>query len=180
MFNLSTQDVVLSIENTPLVNMNGLVYQEYDNFFGKDIEINFDKADSFVKLKNQTHLNRLKLSDTDLNLKKLKILFMNSKITNALNKKFNTELKFDSLDVWIDGKGYVLKPHVDDKRVKLHLQIYLNDNSVGTSLYNEGKKIYTFDFKKNKGYALLNNKDSVHGVEPVENDGRMSLYVRYA
>ena len=92
MHNLSTQEVVLSIENTPLVNMNGLVYQEYDNFFGKDIEINFDKADSFVKLENQTHLNRLKLSDTDLNLKKLKILFMNSKITNALNKKFNTEL----------------------------------------------------------------------------------------
>ena len=34
MFNLSTQEVVLSIENAPLVKLNGLVYQEYNNFFG--------------------------------------------------------------------------------------------------------------------------------------------------
>ena len=33
MFNLSTQEVVLSIENSPLINLEGLVYQKYDNFF---------------------------------------------------------------------------------------------------------------------------------------------------
>ena len=180
MHNLSTQEVVLSIENTPVTDLNGLVYQEYDKFFGNDIQLNFNDTNNFVKLENQSDLNRLKLPDTDINLKKLKIFFMNSKITQALKDKFKTSLTFDSIDVWIDGKGYTLEPHVDDKRIKLHLQIYLNDNSVGTSLYRKGKKIYTFDFKKNKGYALLNNKDSVHGVEPVENDGRMSLYVRYA
>ena len=37
MFNLSTQDVVLSIENAPLVNLNGMFYQEYQDFFGKDM-----------------------------------------------------------------------------------------------------------------------------------------------
>ena len=36
MFNLSTQEVVLSIENTPLVNLDGKYFQEYQNFFGNN------------------------------------------------------------------------------------------------------------------------------------------------
>ena len=36
MFNLSTQDVVLSIENAPLVNLDGIYFQEYQNFFGNN------------------------------------------------------------------------------------------------------------------------------------------------
>ena len=34
MFNLSTQEVVLSIEKTPVIVKNKIVYQEYHNFFG--------------------------------------------------------------------------------------------------------------------------------------------------
>ena len=43
MFNLSTQDVVLSIENAPLVNLDGLVYQEYNKFFGNSYKISLDE-----------------------------------------------------------------------------------------------------------------------------------------
>ncbi len=83
--------------------------------------------------------------------------------------------------MWIDGKGYSLTPHVDDPTIKLHLQIYLSNNSVGTSLYGKNKKkLHTFDFEKNKGYALLNNEHSVHGVDEVTQDGRISLYARYS
>jgi hypothetical protein len=39
MFNLSTQDVVLSIENAPLVNLDGKYFWEYQNFFGKNFSI---------------------------------------------------------------------------------------------------------------------------------------------
>ena len=39
MFNLSTQEVVLSIKNSTLVNLEGLLYQEYTNFFGKNLVI---------------------------------------------------------------------------------------------------------------------------------------------
>ena len=35
MLHLSTQDVVSSIEKTPLVNLNGIFYQEYLDFFDK-------------------------------------------------------------------------------------------------------------------------------------------------
>ena len=125
MFNLSTQEVVLSIEKSPLKIVRGILYQEYSNFFGNTINLNFGKKENFEKLENQTQLNRLKLRDDDIDLKKLKIFFMNSNITQALEKKFKSKFKFDSVDVWIDGKGYKLSPHVDDPRIKLHLQIPL-------------------------------------------------------
>lgn len=181
MFNLSTQDVVLSIENAPLVNLDGLVYQEYNKFFGNNYEISFDDDKNFEKLDRQKGANRVKLKDNDIEIKKLKVFFMNSKITNALKQKFGIDLKFKSLDVWIDNKGYSLVPHVDDETIKLHLQIYLSNNSVGTSLYGKNKqKIHTFKFETNKGYALLNNEHSVHGVDEVMEDGRVSLYARYS
>jgi hypothetical protein len=90
-------------------------------------------------------------------------------------------LTFDSVDIWRDNAGYYLRPHTDDDRIKLALQIYLDDNKVGTSLYGKNKqKIHTFKFETNKGYALLNNEHSIHGVDEVMEDGRVSLYARYS
>ena len=180
MFNLSTQDVVLSIEKSPLQVVKGIIYQEYPNFFGNDYELEFGKRENFEKLENQLELNRVKLSKHNEVMKKLTVFFMDTTITNSLEKKFNTSLKFASADVWIDGKGYKLPPHVDNPRIKLHLQVYLSDNNEGTSLYDStGELLYTFPFKANYGYALYNGVYSHHGVEEIKEDGRMSLYVRY-
>jgi hypothetical protein len=180
MFNLSTQDVVLSIEKSSLKVVRGIIYQEYPNFFGNDYELEFGKQENFEKLENQEDLNRVKLSKHNEVMKKLTVFFMNTSITNALGKKFNTTLKFDSVDVWIDGKGYKLAPHVDNASIKLHLQVYLSNDNEGTSLYDSsGELLYTFPFKANYGYALYNGVYSHHGVEEIEEDGRTSLYVRY-
>lgn len=180
MFNLSTQDVVLSIEKSPLKVVKGIIYQEYPNFFGNDYELEFGKQENFEKLENQSELHRVKLSKHNEVMKKLTVFFMNTSITNALGKKFDTSLKFASADVWIDSKGYKLQPHVDDPRIKLHLQVYLSDNNQGTSLYDStGELLYTFPFKANYGYALYNGDHSHHGVKEVVEDGRTSLYVRY-
>ena len=181
MLHLSTKEVVLSIEKAELEIKHGIIYQKYPNFFGNTFDFDFGKKENFEKLENQTHLNRVKLSDNDIDLKKIKILFMNTQITKALEKKFNTNLKFESVDVWIDGKGYKLTPHVDDSRIKLHLQVYLSNDNKGTTLYDKTRKeLYTFPFKANFGYALLNNEHSYHGVEEIIKDGRTSLYVRFS
>ena len=103
-----------------------------------------------------------------------------SKITNALIKKFNTDLRFKSVDIWTDNKGYYIPPHIDDSGIKLALQIYLSEDNIGTSLYNKDKKIKTFTFEPNSGYALLNTKNSFHGVDKIEKEGRISLYARYS
>ena len=180
MYNLNIEDVVLSIENAPIKNLNGIIYQEYLNFFGKVIHPPAIDSMKYKKLTHQEHLPRRKILKTNLFLKEMQILFMNSNITKSLEKKFNQKLKFDSIDLWIDDEGYFLPPHLDNEKIKLHLQIYLDNDNVGTSLYNLNKeKIYTFPYKMNCGYALLNNKHSLHGVETVMKDGRKSMYVRY-
>jgi hypothetical protein len=184
MLHLSTQEVVLSIEKSPVENLNGMVYQEYINFFGKDLNITIKEGASFVKLEGQEQLPRVRLDYKDILIKKLKVFFMNNKITKELEKKFKTELSFASVDIWMDNKGYFLEPHTDDKRIKLALQIYLTNDNVGTSLMTSHSSkatiLKTFEFKSNCGYALLNNDVSFHGLEsPVEHNGRISVYVRY-
>jgi len=180
MFNLSTQEVVLSIEKSPLKIVHGIIYQEYRDFFGKEFQLPELQNQNFVKLEFQENLPRVRLDYNDEVMKKLKVFFMNANITQALENKFNTELQFDSADIWIDNKGYKLAPHTDDGRIKLSLQVYLSNNNEGTSLYDkDGNVQYTFPFKFNSGYALYNGVYSHHGVEEVENDGRLSLYVRY-
>jgi len=180
MFNLSTQEVVLSIEKSPLSIVNGTIYQEYQNFFGNEFTLPSLKHKNFVKLELQENYPRMRLDYNDDLIKKIKVFFMNTNITSALENKFNTELQFSSADLWIDNAGYKLEPHIDDDRIKLSVQIYLSDNNKGTSLYDkEGNVRYTFPFKYNYGYALYNGPHSDHGVEEVKDDGRTSLYVRY-
>ena len=183
MFNLSTQDVVQSIEIAPLVNLNGILYQEYSNFFGKSVLdrlSNLTDVD-YVDLELQSHLPRKRISYDSEIMKVLKIFFMSSAITTTLEKKFKTALAFASVDIWKDSAGYNLLPHTDDHRIKLALQIYLGDNNVGTSLYDsENNVIKTFEYRTNTGYALLNNTFSLHGTTGKSTHGdRTSVYVRY-
>ena len=181
MFNLSTQDVVSSIEKAPLVNLDGLLYQEYDNFFGNTFDFPDMSGKKFDRLEMQEDFPRTVLTMDDVLKKELHIFFMNKKITTALSKKFKSDLKFSSVDVWQDFVGYYLPPHVDDKRIKLALQIYIGEHEVGTSLYNgNDDTIKTFEFANNCGYALLNNAYSRHGTSGHVNNGtRTSIYVRY-
>ena len=50
MFNLSTQEVVLSIEKSPLKIVHGIIYQEYRDFFGKEFQLPELQNKNFVKL----------------------------------------------------------------------------------------------------------------------------------
>jgi len=181
MFNLSTQDVVSSIEKTPIINEGNFVYQHYYNFFGNtdSFDLDFDKI-KFDRLENQQDLPRKRLSYNEILSKKLHIFFMNSQITKALENKFLTKLKFTSVDYWIDDKDYFLLPHVDNDSIKLSLQIYIGENHPGTVLFDNNKRLHTFTFENNCGYAMLLDDKTFHGLEyPVKSNGRKSVYVRY-
>ena len=185
MFNLSTQEVVLSIEKTPVIKEKQFVYQEYHNFFGNNIlkELETLVNLNFVQLEKQLDRPRLRVDYSEEVMKKIKLFFMQTPITKALEKKFNTNLSFDSVDIWQDEPGYYLEPHTDDSRVKLALQFYLgNDNNVGTSLFDKDDNVLkTFEYTFNSGYALLNNEFSRHGTTTkVTNGIRKSMYVRYS
>ena len=186
MLHLSTQEVVLSIEKSPLLVKEGIVYQEYQDFFGNNILKDFEDLEDLklAKLEKQHDRPRHRIDYSETLMKKLKIFFSNSKITKTLSKKFDMPLKFESVDIWLDGIGYYLHPHTDDLSIKLALQIYLGtEPAVGTSLYGGDKSVLkTFEYKCNSGYALLNNAVSLHGTTGKNNTNnlRKSLYVRYS
>jgi len=200
MYNSSVDFVVKSIQKSPLVNLNGLIYQEYQDFlddFLLNKIVNEYKMFEFDKLENQGYKPRAKLSYQSKLSKELNIFFSNVKIKNSLEKIYNTELKFSSCDVWQDGQAYFLHPHTDDRRIKLALQIYLGENvAEGTKFFSQfvsniaevevWKEDYSkyevkeINYKKNCGYSLLNNQQSWHGVAPNNIDNRLSLYVRYS
>ena len=189
MFNLSTQEVVLSIEKSPLLVKQGIFYQEYQNFFGNDIldelkDTENLKTKAFTYSGHDVIPGRNLIDYSETISKKMKIFFSGAKITKSLETKFNTDLKFSSVDVWTDNPGYFLPPHTDDPSIKLSLQIYLGEGpNVGTSLFDSNNNILgTFEYKFNCGYALLNNEVSIHGLaDKVPNNNlRKSIYVRYS
>lgn len=181
MFNLSTQDVVSSIKKTPITKQGNFVYQHYHNFFGNNSYLQFnDNSIGFEKLRGQEDFPRRRLPQSAALSKKLRLFFMNSRITNSLEEKFSTPLKFSSVDYWIDNRGYFLPSHIDNKSIKLSLQIYIGEDHPGTVLFDNDKELHTFKFKNNSGYAMLLHEKAFHGLEyPVRHNGRQSIYVRY-
>ena len=190
MHNDSVDFVVKSIQKTPLVNLNGLIYQEYQDFFDdvwlEKLSIDLEKL-KLTTLERQEELEksfRKRVDYSEKLSKELNIFFKNKKITNCLQDIFNMTLTPDTSDIWIDYPGYYLIPHVDDNRIKLAIQIYIGDQQQpGTSFYgsrNLSNKIHEVLYKRNRGYALFNNNKSWHAVQPQMVDGhRRSVYIRY-
>jgi hypothetical protein len=188
MHNDSVDFVVKSIQKTPLVNLNGLIYQEYQDFFDdiwlERLNFNFDSVKT-NKLEKQEKDNRFKVDYSEKISKELNIFFKKTKITKALEEKFNLSLNPDTADIWFDFFGYQLTPHVDDTRIKLALQIYLGDQEQpGTTFYDSTEnhnKIHKVLYKKNNGYSLLNNDKSWHSIDSSVISGfRKSIYIRYS
>ena len=190
MHNDSLDFVVKSIQKTPLVNLNGLIYQEYQDFFDdgwlKKLTIDLEKL-KLVTLGQQEKAEksfRRRVDYSEMICRELQVFFKNRKITKCLEGTFNTKLIPDTTDIWIDYPGYYLEPHTDDNRIKLAIQIYIGDEQQpGTSLYSSSKstsKIHEITYQRNRGYALLNNDKSWHAVRPMIAKGtRKSIYVRY-
>jgi hypothetical protein len=192
MHNDSVDFVVKSIQKSPLVNLDGVLYQKYDTFFNQQLLDMLDldernlKCESLQQHDIDTRINRKRVAYSEKISKELNIFFQNKKITKALEEIFSEVLAPLQTDIWFDHPGYSLNPHIDDNRIKLSLQIYIDDSEQpGTALYDnyieqKGKKLVNFDYKKNSGYALLNNSKSFHATEYAVREGvRKSIFVRY-
>ena len=188
MFNDSINFLVESIKKSPLIVKNGCYYQKISNFFPNHLLkelVKIDDTYKLEKLETQEHTNRFRLSYEEPIIKMLNVIFHSRKITNALETKFDVELKPETTDVWLDALNYSLPPHLDDPRIKLSMQIYLGNNNTGTALFESGTSTEPYEFfeyKLNSGYVLLNNSKSFHGTSGKVKDKnrlRKSVYVRY-
>jgi hypothetical protein len=100
---------------------------------------------------------------------------------------------------WLDTEGFDCHPHIDNPAVIIAFQLYLVDcDNMGTVFYhldeeqvtttddeqqwhwNPGEHPppevrHTFEFKKNTGYIMLNNKTQLHGVPTKLEKGMLRL-----
>ena len=75
MLHLSTQDVVSSIEKSPLLVKQGIVYQEYKDFFGNNTLKELENLEELevAKLEKQHSLPRNRIDYSETLMKKLKM-----------------------------------------------------------------------------------------------------------
>jgi len=78
--------------------------------------------------------------------------------------------------LWKDEEDFWMGPHLDNDRVKVAVQIYLDDrNSPGTQF---GDRLVNYG--RNRGYIMYNSPDMLHGVpEQIPHEGRLSVYALY-
>ena len=92
------------------------------------------------------------------------------------NLKMFSHLHFMGITLWNDEKNFWMLPHLDNDRIKVAVQIYLDDrNSPGTQF---GDRLVKYG--RNRGYIMYNSPDMLHGVpEQVPHEGRLSVYALY-
>ena len=85
-------------------------------------------------------------------------------------------LKFIGLSLWKDGIDFYMDEHIDNERVRVAVQIYLdNRKSPGTQF---GDRIIRYG--RNRGYIMYNNLNMWHGVpKQIPHEGRLSIYALY-
>ena len=133
MYNSSVDFVVKSILKSPLVNLNGLLYQKYDSFFGQEFleKLDLDEADIKCEALEQhdtdIRIFRNRVSYTERISKELNIFFQNKKIvvTNSNQADYQcsniagyvpSESGFVYEFIGVNCDGYIW---LDPKSVKL-------------------------------------------------------------
>ena len=133
-----------------------------------------------------------------------KIIPYEGSTLSEIKRQLTKNAKCDDVVFWLDSEGFTMGPHIDNKNVKVAMQIYIgNANSdLGTVFYHvdnsdvimitkpdgsrdwflkrttELETRYNFKYIPNTGYYCVNGKLQAHGLEKTvgPNDFRVSAY----
>jgi len=95
-------------------------------------------------------------------------------IAEYYNSKRTDIGKYTGLDIikidtrfWLDYEGFDCPRHLDNEEVVYVMQIFLSaaPSNLGTVFYYNEQVRKAFDFTKNTGYIMFNNKNQTHGME---------------
>ena len=112
-------------------------------------------------------------------------------VKEAVNKKLNIDSNYVDARIWHDKEGFYFYPHVDNTKIHVSCQIYLDNNApvwCGTSYFLNGLdkgdnyvNIFTPPYKTGSGYLLVNTNTEVHGMvhEVPSTCSRTSLYLNF-
>jgi len=94
---------------------------------------------------------------------------------------FSRQLKFQSVNFWQDSTGYTINPHIDNDRISVAIQVYINDADpmLGTEMHKNGNVFYKLLWQSNTGYILNNIPESIHSMLTPANTLRQHIYVIY-
>jgi hypothetical protein len=104
-------------------------------------------------------------------------------LTDYINQRFNKQNKFEGLSVWKDEYTYQAPTHIDNPKIDISMQIYLNgDDSMDLGTGFRLDTVVKIPYKTNYGY-LMDNKQNIrhfyNGKSP-EDYYRYSLYAIWA
>ena len=81
----------------------------------------------------------------------------------------STGLDITKIDTrfWLDYEGFDCQRHIDNEGVDYVMQIFLSEapTNLGTVFYEDDQVRKAFEFTKNSGYIMFNNKVQTHGME---------------
>ena len=85
-------------------------------------------------------------------------------------------LNFRGLTLWKDDVDFWMPDHIDNDRVEVAVQIYLDDRQSPGTQFSER----LIKYGRNRGYIMYNNPDMLHGVpKQIPHEGRLSIYALY-
>ena len=140
-----------------------------------------DLVDKLVEFSKRTDVPWEK-QEMQENLPRRKISWLlDSPIETAHNYfaglKMFSHLRLMGIALWEDAENFWMSSHLDNDRVKVAVQIYLDDrNSPGTQFTDRMIK-----YGRNRGYILYNvPPEMAHGVpDQTPHEGRLSIYALY-
>ncbi len=124
-----------------------------------------DQSEKWTSQENQGHLARQKIFNPIHEI----LCWFN-------DHPLFSHLKFTGYTLWKDAGDFSMDWHLDNDRVKVAVQIYLdNRDSPGTQFRDRHIR-----YGKNRGYIMFNNKDMQHCVpNETPHEGRLSVYALY-
>ena len=147
---------------------------EVENFLPTDL------VDELVDFSQQSD-TPWELQEMQEELPRRKISYLLDSPVETVHNYFQSlsmfsHLNFMGISLWDDDQNFWMKPHLDNDRVKVAVQIYLdNRNSPGTQF---GDRLISYG--RNRGYIMYNTPDMLHGVpKQIPHEGRLSVYALY-
>ena len=147
---------------------------EVENFLPNDI------VNSLVEFSKQPDVS-WELQEMQEQADRKKISWLLDSPIETVHNYFESLSMFSHLDfmgvtLWNDGPNFYMGEHVDNDRVKVAIQIYLDDRlSPGTQF---GDRLIQYGC--NRGYILYNNPKIPHCVpKQTPHEGRLSIYALY-
>ena len=120
----------------------------------------------FTKQEWQEDWNRRLLVPTQGSVLESIAEYYDSKRTD-IGKYIGLDITKIDTRFWLDYEGFDCQRHLDNDGVDYVMQIFLSDapSDLGTVFYDNDQVRKAFDFTKNTGYIMFNNKDQTHGME---------------